>query len=207
MNQEIYENTSEKKISPRKLSLIQILNIKSNQTKQKLVYSPNRENRSSTSTTGDEILDASFENAHLKISIKSDQLKHNFSNQNNSPIQFQFSEKYKTEICKNFEQTKTCKFGNSCCFAHGEAELRTKIVSNEFYKTKICRHFEQTGFCPYGHRCQYFHFQGNRIYGDILESIFSKVGLGRNAFLGSLEEILSKNDMLLNKKTFEIGLF
>jgi hypothetical protein len=32
---------------------------------------------------------------------------------------------YKTQICKNFQESGFCKFSNNCCFAHGEAELRT----------------------------------------------------------------------------------
>lgn len=110
--------------------------------------------------------------------------------------QFQFSEKYKTEICKNFEQTRVCKFGSNCCFAHGEAELRTKLVSNEFYKTKICRHFEHSGFCPYGQRCQYFHFQSNRVFGEILDSLSNKINSSRAGFAPNFDEILMKADNL-----------
>ena len=112
-------------------------------------------------------------------------------------IQFQFSEKYKTEICKNFEQTKTCKFGNNCCFDHGLAELRIKMVSNEHYKTKGCRHFENSGFCPYGQRCQYFHFQNNRKYYEILDSLVNKVNSSRLSSSANFDEILSKIENLL----------
>jgi len=31
---------------------------------------------------------------------------------------------YKTQVCKNFEQTGQCKFATNCCFAHGDDELR-----------------------------------------------------------------------------------
>lgn len=110
--------------------------------------------------------------------------------------QFQFSEKYKTEICKNYEQSKFCKFGSNCCFAHGETELRTKFVSNEFYKTKICRHFEHSGFCPYGQRCQYFHFQSNRVYSEILESLSNKVSSARLGLSINFDEILTKAENL-----------
>ena len=33
---------------------------------------------------------------------------------------------YKIALCKNWEKDKTCKYGNKCIFAHGEAELRKK---------------------------------------------------------------------------------
>lgn len=31
---------------------------------------------------------------------------------------------YKTRMCKNYEKTSTCKYGERCNFAHGEHELR-----------------------------------------------------------------------------------
>ena len=31
---------------------------------------------------------------------------------------------YKTQVCRNFEQTGICKFQDNCCFAHGDHELR-----------------------------------------------------------------------------------
>ena len=62
----------------QKLSLIQILNNKSKQNKEKQLNSPKRENRSSTSTTGDEILDTSFENAQLKKFAKQPSFKIQF---------------------------------------------------------------------------------------------------------------------------------
>jgi len=32
---------------------------------------------------------------------------------------------YKTQVCRNFEQTGVCKFADNCCFAHGYDQLRT----------------------------------------------------------------------------------
>lgn len=31
---------------------------------------------------------------------------------------------YKTQICRNFQETGTCKFENYCCYAHGSDQLR-----------------------------------------------------------------------------------
>lgn len=33
---------------------------------------------------------------------------------------------YKIAKCKNWEQSKTCRYGSKCTFAHGDAELRKK---------------------------------------------------------------------------------
>jgi hypothetical protein len=32
--------------------------------------------------------------------------------------------KYKTSLCRHYEQTKTCSLGKMCSFAHGIAEKR-----------------------------------------------------------------------------------
>lgn len=32
---------------------------------------------------------------------------------------------YKTELCRSFEETGSCRYGNKCQFAHGEPEKRT----------------------------------------------------------------------------------
>jgi len=67
----------------------------------------------------------------------------------------------KTELCKNWELFGDCFFKDKCSFAHGENELRNKILAknddNEKYKTKPCRSFEEKGYCPFGNRCQYTH--------------------------------------------------
>jgi len=31
---------------------------------------------------------------------------------------------YKTVLCKNFEQSGQCRYGNSCTFAHGGVEVK-----------------------------------------------------------------------------------
>ena len=109
-----------------------------------------------------------------------------------SPISFQQSHKYKTEMCKNFQLYNYCKWGDSCCFAHGRAELRSKTVFNYFYKTKICKHYHRDGFCPYSSRCQYFHFKSYEVCQDLLDSLTNKLLIrcaeDRRATLASLLE-------------------
>ncbi|CAD8087318.1 unnamed protein product [Paramecium sonneborni] len=69
----------------------------------------------------------------------------------------EYTKKKKTELCKNFQLTKFCKFGDECSFAHGYQELQAKTHLHQKYKTKRCNRYFNEGFCPYGIRCQYLH--------------------------------------------------
>lgn len=64
--------------------------------------------------------------------------------------------RYKTELCRPFQESGTCKYGDRCQFAHGADEIRT-LVRHPKYKTELCRTFHSTGFCPYGPRCHFVH--------------------------------------------------
>jgi hypothetical protein len=64
--------------------------------------------------------------------------------------------KYKTELCKNFDETGICEFGSRCIFAHGEQELR-QVPQNPKYKTAVCRNWKNEGLCQYGKRCAFIH--------------------------------------------------
>jgi len=64
--------------------------------------------------------------------------------------------RYKTELCRPFQENGTCKYAEKCQFAHGIAELRT-ISRHPKYKTDLCRTYHSVGFCPYGPRCHFIH--------------------------------------------------
>ena len=66
------------------------------------------------------------------------------------------SSRYKTELCRPFEENGSCKYGDKCQFAHGMHELRN-LLRHPKYKTELCRTFHTTGFCPYGPRCHFIH--------------------------------------------------
>lgn len=68
----------------------------------------------------------------------------------------QGSSRYKTELCRPFEESGTCKYGDKCQFAHGVHELR-QLSRHPKYKTELCRTFHTIGFCPYGPRCHFIH--------------------------------------------------
>lgn len=102
--------------------------------------------------------------------------------------------KYKTELCKNYEVNSFCKWGDNCYFAHGKSELKTKAPTNMFYKTKLCKHFHQTGFCPYASRCQYLHLQGEQTYQELVKSLDNKIGFCYNQYEVDLEKMAFKYD-------------
>nr|XP_033808579.1 mRNA decay activator protein ZFP36L1 isoform X1 [Geotrypetes seraphini] len=66
------------------------------------------------------------------------------------------SSRYKTELCRPFEENGSCKYGDKCQFAHGIHELRN-LTRHPKYKTELCRTFHTIGFCPYGPRCHFIH--------------------------------------------------
>lgn len=76
------------------------------------------------------------------------------------------SSRLKTEPCAFWKANKTCKFGKSCNFAHGEDELKYKTlaaleeageVDVEIYRCRPCVTFVATGACPFDQRCWGLH--------------------------------------------------
>lgn len=66
------------------------------------------------------------------------------------------SSRYKTELCRPFEESGHCKYADKCQFAHGQHELKA-LSRHPKYKTELCRTFHSKGFCPYGPRCNFVH--------------------------------------------------
>jgi hypothetical protein len=64
--------------------------------------------------------------------------------------------RYKTELCRPFQENGFCKYGDKCQFAHGEHDLRC-LPRHPKYKTELCRTYHTRGFCPYGLRCHFIH--------------------------------------------------
>ena len=72
--------------------------------------------------------------------------------------------RYKTELCRPFEESGKCKYGDKCQFAHGKHELR-HMVRHPKYKTELCRTYHSSGLCPYGPRCHFIHNQDETTVG------------------------------------------
>lgn len=77
------------------------------------------------------------------------------------------STRYKTELCRPFEENGYCKYGDKCQFAHGSNEQRN-LARHPKYKTELCRTFHTIGFCPYGPRCHFIHNEDELKLGQII---------------------------------------
>ena len=114
-----------------------------------------------------------------------------------------FVAKFKTEICKYWEEKGKCPYGKRCAFAHGGDEKRHKTCQKEHKISIKCINFYQNSFCAYGRRCQYKHFS------DAKSSCFYQERLNdpnyfelhnndcvcaRRPRLSVFEEITSKSD-------------
>ena len=56
------------------------------------------------------------------------------------------SQRYKTELCRSYQETGFCKYGEKCQFAHGYHEIRS-LNRHPKYKTILCRTYHCTGYC------------------------------------------------------------
>ena len=73
-----------------------------------------------------------------------------------SPTMTPESRRYKTELCRAYEERGQCRYGERCQFAHGIVELRS-MQRHPKYKTELCRTYHTSGYCPYGARCHFVH--------------------------------------------------
>jgi len=74
--------------------------------------------------------------------------------------------RYKTELCRPYEENGSCKYGDKCQFAHGRAELRP-VARHPKYKTDLCKTYHTTGLCPYGPRCHFIHNDDERHLNEL----------------------------------------
>ena len=114
-----------------------------------------------TEKKNSEITDDNSEDDYSGLAFKSNTKKEQTTQKRKG---YRFSEdysknykaKWKTEMCHYWEMYGTCKFGDSCAFAHGAQELNQRKMSSN-YKTKPCKQFFELGYCTYGIRCQFSH--------------------------------------------------
>ncbi|XP_076318634.1 mRNA decay activator protein ZFP36L2-like [Tachypleus tridentatus] len=110
------------------------------------------------------------------------------------------STRYKTELCRPFEENGTCKYGDKCQFAHGMHELRT-LARHPKYKTELCRTFHTTGLCPYGSRCHFIHYSE-----ETRKNLLSNFQLGMHNF-GHNECSSADLPVISRPKALSLGSF
>jgi hypothetical protein len=69
--------------------------------------------------------------------------------------------RYKTELCRHYEESGDCPHGQQCLYAHGQQELVPFRGRHRKFKTQLCKAFHCEGFCSFGPRCSYIHSKPN----------------------------------------------
>ena len=124
--------------------------------------------------------------------------------------------KYKTELCKNWEEKGFCAYGPKCRFAHGIAELHYKDKPNSKYKSRDCESFFQKMYCPYGNRCLFRHDERSLseithlYYGLLVKFPYLRDRMPKRRLLAFQEVIDNEKSILLdiyNSQQRSIGQF
>lgn len=117
----------------------------------------------SIKTQCEQIADKLYLNNNLKSNIKNTFLTVDYENSlvnDKSDCNLYnlklFAQNFKTEECRNFKKAGYCPYFSKCKFAHGEHELKRKIMSVN-YKTVLCRNFLKNGWCRFGNKCLFIH--------------------------------------------------
>ncbi|KAG2703778.1 hypothetical protein I3843_06G144000 [Carya illinoinensis] len=65
---------------------------------------------------------------------------------------------YKTEICRSWEDSGSCRYGSKCQFAHGKEELRpTRFPAKNKSEAQMYKSSSGTGSGTYGAKSRYVH--------------------------------------------------
>jgi len=81
--------------------------------------------------------------------------------------------RYKTELCRQFEEYGNCEYADRCLFAHGTHELKEMKNRHPKYKSELCSSFDELGLCQFGKRCSFRHQQPefNVLYNELMKPI------------------------------------
>ena len=134
---------------------------------------------------------------NAELMLKLVELKKNTIIKNIIEEENKFDPKYKTELCKKFQNTGKCPYGFKCRFAHGKEELITKSQGLN-YKKKPCKTFHEKGYCPYGSRCSFQHDE--RKFSELCFSYYylQLFLFKNNNFYPSISYLNQKGSKLIN---------
>lgn len=96
------------------------------------------------------------------------------------------SGRYKTELCRQWEELGFCEYADRCLFAHGEEEIKPLPNRHPKYKTEKCVAFHEQGFCSFGPRCSFIHTKPDP--KSIIEEVLKKVSAMNDIPAGNMED-------------------
>lgn len=81
--------------------------------------------------------------------------------------------RYKTELCRQFEELGVCEYGDRCLYAHGTFELKQMPNRHPKFRTERCSAYHDLGYCMFGPRCSFLHQKEDWV--ALLREIHEKV--------------------------------
>lgn len=84
--------------------------------------------------------------------------------------------RFKTELCRQYDELGACDYGDRCMYAHGVEELKQLPYRHPKFKTERCSAFHDLGYCMFGPRCSFVHHR------DTLEQIVQKIQQDQEAY-------------------------
>jgi len=97
--------------------------------------------------------------------------------------------RYKTELCRAFDEIGTCEYGDRCLYAHGLDELKHLPNRHPKFKTERCSAFNDLGYCVFGQRCAFVHEHEST--EQILEKIWATMDVD------TMVDFMESNDISL----------
>ncbi|XP_074604816.1 tis11 zinc finger protein [Brevipalpus obovatus] len=109
-----------------------------------------------------------------------------------SSTQANQSGRYKTELCRQWEELGFCEYADRCLFAHGEEEIKPLPNRHPKYKTEKCVAFHEQGFCSFGPRCSFIHTKPDP--QSIIEEVLKKVSSMPDIPAGNMDDLTHIED-------------
>ncbi|EFC42925.1 predicted protein [Naegleria gruberi] len=107
---------------------------------------------------------------------------------NDNQASYNGKDRYKTELCRSWEETGYCRYGDKCQFAHGRHELRL-VTRHHKYKSELCNNYHYEGTCMYGIRCCFIHSIDRCVIGRALSQNIDMVPIHQTSRLPVFQDL------------------
>jgi butyrate response factor 1 len=124
-------------------------------------------------------------------------VQHTNTTDNNVQYQTSTRDRYKTELCRSWEETNFCRYGDKCQFAHGRHEIR-EVTRHHKYKSELCNNYHYEGTCMYGIRCCFIHKVSPDDLGRAMSQNIDVVPMKRFRRLKIFHQICNAMDYAIN---------